>query len=359
VTHSFLGIAPFLFVFAGSVGCTEGPAPESIGYLSIPLTASGPGGATYHLPPVTSLFVSGVGFFGSFSLDDDAAVKTVKIPPGNYSVFLSDANGDATVFPLMRENADGTFDTVPGTLDLTPTITVTENETTALVIRFHVPIVGPITFAVGSVDVSVAVDETAATSFDIELSVHELTTSFVTVGDTAPTELAPRLPATGDTGHSYVASMHTTGPWAFVFTGTVCVPVTGSVHAGGNQGFADLVAEAPPTGEQQLCIQQVTPEQAFISLSFFAAGTPTTPLLSDLPARQFFVNHGIFFPQFDAMLFDGTTLRLKALEGLHTASTTVAGSIGAEVDTPDGGTTIEFWQSFGESGTGTITLTPR
>ncbi|HEU4727238.1 MAG TPA: hypothetical protein VFT22_05105 [Kofleriaceae bacterium] len=358
MTRVFLSLAAVLFAATGSVGCTEAPAPESVGYVSIPLTASGGGGATYHLPPFTSLLLSGAGFFGSFSLDDDTAVKTVKVPPGDYAVFLSDGKGDSTVFPLIRENADGSFDTVPATLDLTPAITVTENETTPLVIRFHVPIVGSITFAVGSVDVSVAIDETAATSFDIELSIHEATTAFVTVGDTAPAELASRLPATGDTGHSYVASMHTTGPWTFPAAGAVCVPVAGSVHAGGNQGFADLIAEAPPSGGEQLCIQQLSPEQAFISLSFFASGTPTTPLLSDLPARQFFVNHAIF-PQIDARLFDGTTLRLKALEGIHTANTAVTAAISAEVDTPDGGTTFEFWHAFEESGTGTITLTPR
>lgn len=360
MTRVFLGLAGVLFAATGGVGCTEASAPEPVGYISIALTASGGEGATYHLPLFTTLSLAGgaVNFFGSFPLDGDAAVKTVKVPPATYSVFLSDAGGDRTVFPLIRENADGTFDTVPGTLDLVPTITVTENETTPLVIRFHVPIVGPITFAVGSVDVSVTVDETVATSFDIELSAHELTTSFVTVGDAAPAQLAPRLPSLGDTGHSYVASMHTTGPWAFVGPGFMCVPVAGSVDAGGNQGFADLVAEVQPSGGEQLCVQQLSPEQVLLSLSFSAAVTPETPLFSDLPAGQLFASHAIFL-QIDATIFDGSSLRLQGLQGIHTASTLVAGSISAEVDIPAGGTAFEFWHGYGESGTGTITLTPR
>lgn len=358
MTRSLLGLAALLFVMIGSAGCTEESAPESVGYVSIPLTASGAGGATYRLPPFTFLDLSGAGFFGSFQLDDEAAVKTVRVPPGDYSVNLFGPNGETTVFPLTRENVDGTFDTVPGTLDLTPTITVTENETTPLVIRFQVPIAGPITFTLGSVDVSVAIDETAAAAFDIEIAAHELTTSFVGVNDTTPAELPPRLPAVGDTGHSYVATLQTVGPWHLAGQNFICAPVTGSVHAGGNQGFADLVFEVRPSGGEQLCIQQVTPEQAFLSVFFSAAGTPETTLFDDLPADEVFASHGII-SQINARLFDGTTLRLKALEGIHTTDTRVDASVGGVFNTPDGGVVFEFWESFEESGAGTITLTPR
>lgn len=270
---------------------------------------------------------------------------------------LFGGNGDNTVFPLTRENADGTFDRVLGTLDLTPTITVVENETTPLVIRFQVAIIGPITFTLGSVDVSVVIDETDASSFDIELSVHELTTSFAFVEDAAPAELGPRLPATGDTGDSYVATMHTAGPWVFTGSDFVCAPVTATIKANGNQGFADLVAEAPPRDTQQLCIQQVTPQRAIVSVNFFSFGAAKTPLLSDLGDAQFFINHGIG-AEIAANIFDGTTLHLNALAGLRATSTSISGTIGAEFITQDG-STFEFWYSLFESGDGTIALTPR
>ena len=148
MTRSLVGLAAVLFVAVRTVGCTEAPASESLGHIAIPLTAPGAGGATYRLPPNTSLFLSGAGFFGRFSLDDDAPSLTVDVPPGDYSVFLS-FDGDTTTWPLRRQNADGTIQIVPGTLDLTSTITVTENQTTSLVIRFHVAGIVPITFRLG------------------------------------------------------------------------------------------------------------------------------------------------------------------------------------------------------------------
>lgn len=66
----------------------------------------------------------------------------------------------------------------------------------------------------------------------------------------------------------------------------VCAPVSASISATGNQGFVELVAEAPPTDFEELCIQQIGPQQAMLEMSFFRNGTATTPLLSDLGDQQ-------------------------------------------------------------------------
>jgi hypothetical protein len=355
--RSLIGPAAVLFVVAGTAGCTEPAAPESLGHIAVPLTAPGSGGATYRLPPNTLLLLSSGGFFGSFSLDDDAPSLTVDVPPGDYSVFLSDSDGDTTIWPLRRQNADGTVDIVPGTLDLTSMITVTKDHTTSLVIRFHVAGIVPITFSLGSVDVTVVVDETPA-SFDFEFEAPALTVASAVFSATAPAVLASRLPATGSMGDRYVLHAQTTSPWSILQPDVVCAQVSLSVEAGGNQGFIDMLTEAPASGNEQLCIFQGQSTFAQIFTTVFHDGPATTPLLSDLGDHPYFIGHSLD-AFLEANVFDGKTLHLDVLAGTHSAPMHLFAEIVAEIPDANGAITFDPWYQYNANGAGTTTLTAR
>jgi hypothetical protein len=357
VVRSLSCLAAFVLAVAGA-GCVQAPASESTGYIHVPLIAPGAGGVIYRMPPNTQLNLSQGGqIVAIFGLDGDATSQTIEEPPGDYGVSLTDLAGDTTVWPLTRVNPDGTTEVVQGLLDLTPTITIADRQTTPLVIRFHLAAIGPITFHVGAIDVSVVVDETAAaTAFDFAITGPLLTAGFVSVGANAPAALAPRLPALNDTGDSYTVTVHTTGPWSFVTSNFVCAQASASVSATGNQGFVELMAEATPTGFDQLCIQQAAPQQAFLFMSFFRQGAAATPLLSDLGDQQYFVGHD-FSAQIAADVFDGFTLDLRPLSGTHPANLFVFGNISVETPTPDGGTSFDTWYQIDNFGDATVTLT--
>ena len=353
--RSLVGAAAVLFVAVGTAGCTEATAPESLGHLAIPLAAPGSGGVTYRLPPNTLLFLSGAGFFGRFSLDHDDPSLTVDVPPGDYAVSLSDSDGDTTTWPLRRQSADGTIQIVPGTLDLTSMITVTKDQTTSLVIRFHVAGIMPITFSLGSVDVTVVVDETPA-SFDFEFEAPSLTVASAVFSDTAPAELASRLPATGSMGDRYVVHAHTTSPWSMVQSDVVCAQVNLSIDAGGNQGFIDMVTEAPASENEQLCIAQAQSSFAQMFTTVFHEGPATTPLLSDLGDHPYFISHGL--DSFvEGTVFDGRTLHLEALAGAHSVPMHLFAEIVAEFPDASGQSTFDHWYLYNANGTGTATLT--
>lgn len=357
MARSLSCLAVFIVAAAGA-GCLQAPASEPTGYIIVPLIAPGAGGVTYRMPPNSVLQLNQPGLGFGIGLDPDATSQTVEVPPGDYSVGLTDPAGDTTVWPLTRVNPDGTTETVPGLLDLTPTISVANHQTTPLVIRFHVAAIGPITFDVGAIDISVEVDETPATAFDFTITSSSLSAGFVFVGANAPAALAPRLPAQDATGDSYSVTAHTTGPWSLVTSNFVCAPVTATVSATGNQGFVQLMGEATPTEFDQLCLQQAAPHQVFVFMSFFRQGPAATPLLSDLGDRQYFVGHD-FSAFLTADVFDGFTLDLRPLAGAHPASLSVFGNISAVASTPDGGTTFDTWYQVDEFGDSTVTLTGR
>jgi hypothetical protein len=353
--RSLIGPAAVLFVAVGTAGCTEATAPESLGHVAIPLTAPGSGGVTYRLPPDTLLFLSSASFFGRFSLDQDDPSLTVDVPPGSYSVFLSDSNGDTTIWPLRRQNPDGTSDIVPATLDLTSMITVTKDQTTSLAIRFHVAGIAPITFSLGSVDVTVVVDETPA-SFDFEFEAPALTVASVVFSDTAPAALASRLPTTGSTGDRYVLHAQTTSRWSMVQPDVVCAQINLSIEAGGNQGFIDMVTEAPASGNEQLCIAQGQSSFAQIFTTVFHEGPATTPLLSDLGDHAYFISHSLS-SFIDGNVFDGRTLHLEVLAGAHSAPMHLFAEIVAEIPDANGEITFDHWYLYNANGAGTATLT--
>ena len=138
----------------------------------------------------------------------------------------------------------------------------------------------------------------------------------------------------------------------------VCALATATVSATGNPGFVNLVAEAPATGFDQLCIEQGGPQQAFLFMSFFRTGAANTSLLSDLGDQEYVVGHD-FSAEVAADVFDGVALDLRPLSGAHPDSLFVFGDIGARPATADPTTPFDTWYQFDENGDATVTLTAR
>src|SRR5262249_31266991 len=158
----------------------------------------------------------------------------------------------------------------------------------------------------------------------------------------APPALRTRLPASGDPGDRYMVRAHVVGPWAIATEGKACAPASVSIDAGGNPGFVNLVAEAPPS-IQPLCIQQDAPGRAEVATVFARQGAALTPLLSDFSPLQYIINEG-FFAVVDDDLFDGRTLRLDAFAGVHVVQLFLFGEIRAQIATrADGSPVVDRW----------------
>lgn len=336
-------------------GCTDAPEVESVGRVEVPLIATGLDGSVYRLPFNTFLFLSGSPFFGSYSMNGETRLFTLVVPPGDYSVSLSHSSGYTAVWPLEREKPDGTIETVSGTLDLTPSITVAENQVTPLVIRFEVAGILPITFSTGSVDVTLDVDGTPSPSLTFRVAATDLTVNDVSPGDeTVPAALLARLPTAGTSGDQYVITMRTIGPWTFSNQDRVCARVAATHEVSGHPGFVNLIAEAPPSEFDQICISQFQ-QFAFVSTGVNRFGAATTELLADFEFDEYFINHNVTM-QFEGEVFDGRTLHLDRLAGARVANAFLGASLGVFIQTE---MLREFhvWPSLSLSGSGTVTLT--
>jgi len=347
-------LRPALCLFAAVVGsgCVEPSA--SVGSIAIPLTAPGPDGSTYHLPSAV-LRLDNPGYHAAFSLDVDGSSTTFDVPAGDYSVSAFHFAGDGDLWPLIREDADGTLTTVLATLDLAPAITVVENQTTGLVFRFHIPSVGPITFSLGSVAVSVDVEGSPASSLDFVISAPSMQVTLLGFGS-GPGVLLSRLPGAGSTGDGYQVIAQVAGPWSLASPNQACAPVFATASATGQPGFVDLVREVPTS--DRLCIEKGD-HTTVIQVSFHRVGNATTPLLSDLGDGQPFVidNRAVVILDDNGAVFDGRVLRLDALLGSRPELVIMASDVGVAAGTlPDGTTLSNEWFQFQENATGTLAL---
>jgi hypothetical protein len=341
-----------LSIALGAVGCAEAPDAAKVGEISVPLTAAGSSGAVYHLPPGTSLSLFNDPVLASFSLDGDAPSVTVSVSPGTYSALLFTQSGVPDTWPLIRQNADGTTETVQATLDPIPSVTVVADQTVPLTIHFHAaPAGGGITFQTGAVQVMIDVDDVPPFEFTIDMP--SLTTTFIDTSEATPPVLPSRLPALGSAGQSYRVVARTTGRWTIGADATVCVPVTTAFEASGQQLFVDLLAETTGSVAVQLCLSQVGTSVG-LDLNFFRSGTPLTPLLSDLTTREVDVLYVAEAIVDAANVFDGTTLRLDRLTGTRSGTGLVFGDIQALRSD----NTFERWFDIEEDGAATVTLSP-
>jgi hypothetical protein len=343
----------FLLFTAAAAGCAVAQVPPA-GQLDVALTAAGAGGVTYRLPPGTDLQVSSDTVFDQFTLDGDTSSLTFDLPPGNYAVSLVHRPRFTTTWPLTRTSPDGTTDTVPATLDPIANVTVTENQTVPLALRFHVAVAETITFVHGSAHVFVDVGETTATAYQLDLDAPGLTDTASAVTPAAPPELGPRMPAVGTTSEHLMLSAKTVSPWQIMDSQTLCADAQVSVYAlVGSPGLADLVKESFLSSG--LCIFQVDATTAEISVVMQRIGPATTPTFTDLGDRKYSM---ITFPVADvnALVHDGTTVHLGALQGTHPANVTLSGAVNA---TDVGGTgSFSHWYSSTTTGSGTTTFTP-
>jgi hypothetical protein len=352
MTRSIFHLTVFLVAIV-SAGCVAAPPSEPVGSIEVPLTAAGANGATYRLPPNTLLVVASGTFSDSFPLDGEAPSLTVNLPPGVYSVSLFNSAGFGSTWPLTRQNADGTVETVQATLlDLMPILTVAEGQTTPLAIRFHVATAGPISFSHGTALVFVEIDEANATSFQFVLDALSLSTLDVRSSPFAPPELAPRLPAPGSTGQSYRMTAQTIAPWFLLSSNMVCAHVSATVEGAGDGRWADLLFEAQSADQAFICLQQIGPQRASIAFSTGHTGAAVTPLLADLGDRIYAVSYRAS-GEVAADAFDGTTLHLSTIAGTRSSSISLSANISV-IEGPG----AQPWLDLFELGDGTTTMTP-
>jgi hypothetical protein len=310
-------------VTTAAIGCAASQDPERVGHIDVPLTAIGPGGAVYRLPPSTSLELLGSSFRDALSLEGDDASVRIDVPPGNYSAFLINPAGFTITWPLSRQNLDGSIDSVQATLDPIPQIGVNENQTTALGIQFHVLGDTVISFTRGTVAVSISVDGSAATS-RFELSFDAPMLSFAgTASQSAPPDLAGRFPANGRTV-SYTADVETTAPFALQNRTTVCAPAI-MRSRGVSLELSDFITEAT-SDAVSICIAQFSSATLALTIQANRVGPPVTALLADLTDQVVAVNYGVE-AFFNAFLFDGTTLQLGPLLGVQSTEMFLFGSV--------------------------------
>jgi hypothetical protein len=352
MTRSMLRLAVFLAAIVNP-GCVAAPPSESVGSIEVPLTAPGANGATYRLPPDTLLVVASGMFGDGFPLDGDAPSLAVKLPPGVYGVSLFNPAGYSRTWPLTRENADGTTETVQATLlDLPPLVTVAEGQTTPLAIRFQVATAGPISFSHGTVLAFVEVDEVEATSFQFVIDAASLSTLDSRPTPFAPPELAPRLPTPGSTGQSYRMTAQTVARWFVASSDTACANVLAFVEGAGEGQWSDLLLEAQSADQAFICIQQRGPQRASIDFSTTHTGPAATPLLADLGDLTYSVSYRAG-GEVAADVFDGATLHLSALVGARPSSISLFANIGVS-----DGVGIQPWLDLFELGDATDTMTP-
>jgi hypothetical protein len=297
-----------------AAGCAAQDS-DPVGSVGVALTATDPSGATYRLPAGTRLAMEGGTYYDEHSLDGDAAFIRIDVPPGDYAAYLVDNDGHTTEWPLERRELDGSMSTVIATL-ITPQpapVTVTTDGLTNLVFQFVVTDVGPITFAEGSVDVSIVVTESTASGLRLEAE-SDLAVTSVSSDPAAPAELADRMPALGDTDLAVALQVSVTGPWAKASSVSACAPVVVLTTSVSQAGLGHLLAES--LGETSLCIFEGADVAPIAQLFFYRFGDATTPTFADLGGVNplFLTSLTIDLP---ASVFDGTTLDLGPVVGTH------------------------------------------
>lgn len=342
-------------------GCASQPSPS--GQLTVALVAPGAGGVTYRLPPGTQLQLTSSSFAGFYSLDAEAASITINVPPGAYGAVLANPGGGYTTsWPLWRTSADGNTTTVvSATTDPNGTVTVVENETVDYAIHFNVATAQVITFAHGTIDVTVDVGENPATSYEIDFDLQALNGTGILDG-AAPPELAARLPA-DVSSTAFSVHTQTAGPWSWASRRSICAPVRVQIQVTGSAGLFDIAFEAIETPDGVfVCINQVN--QTLVVLNVFAekTGLPaTTGTFLDLGDRRY-----DFAFEIDASLqlslWDITGATPPAVDlGLLVGSQPIVQSATFTVAGSDAGTTTPLnpWYDASAVSDGSLTFSPR
>jgi hypothetical protein len=354
-----LGFLPvWLAMAAGGCGALEQEEGD-LGTVGLAIVATGSDGATYRLTPGTLIALrrEAPRFIWNQSLDGDAPVVSIALPPGTYEAGLSHDEGYTTSWPLER-TIDGVTTTVTAEL-LTAqpvTVTVLPNSPTSLVFDFRV-VTGPrVTFDRGALDVSIDADVVTATSFDSSFTTSDLTVTAGFVDGPWAAELEARLPPVGTTGLSVSLAVQLTGPFQEVggeaSNNSLCAPVNVTTNLGaGSAGFADLIAEAGHGdapgylfGPASLCVQDDGISNV-IRFRTSRVGLGETNTFADLTG-DFQWSH-VFLGELTERVYDfqGATFDIEAL--LQQSGTLVLGGF-ARVLSPADNT---VWYTANLSGT--------
>jgi hypothetical protein len=345
-TRTYLGV---MLAATTLVGCAE--QEEQVGDVTVALTAPAADGSIYRLTPGTRASIYGGTFYDEYDLDGDG-VLNLEVPLGVYQVELVHFDGYTTVWPLQRVELDGTIETVQATLTtVMPTaVTVVADAPAALVFAFQVEDVGTVTFAAGDLDVSIDVDELPADGTTTSMT-GDLTASSVVITASAPTGLAPVLPAL-DQPVFFDMTVRTTGAWAQSAASGACVDVAVNGYSTGpHEGFAALIAEsANGSTSAQLCISTFEgTSQA--SLLLVKSGPASTAAFSAFGDNDYsFLSYA--YVDLPGAIFVGDTLHLDELVGVQT----VPASLLTRVNARPAGTTGPRARWYTASFTGTMTF---
>jgi hypothetical protein len=243
---------------AALAACGLGDDPgSSVGHVGMAVVTTGADGALYRLTPGTRLalaLASDPSQVSDFALDGDGAVVTVRLAPGDYQASIYHPDGNFTSqWPLERTNGNEPMGTVTATL-VTPqpvAVTVMTGQTTSLVFQFNVASGGTLTFDRGTVETRIGVATVPASSLSVGADGTGAVAGTPTFGGPAEPALRAVMPGAGATGLSVAVTAHTTGAWQDSSAGSfesgffICAPAQiDSATAGGNDGFAALIAES-------------------------------------------------------------------------------------------------------------------
>jgi hypothetical protein len=346
-------LASSLTLLLCSAGCSSPPAET--GLVTVALVTGGSGGAVYRLPAATSLIVSGPTYYDGVSLDGDGDEVAFDLPPGDYTAALANPFGYSTVWPLVRERADGVIETVQATLVPPAGFIVAAGQTTALVLEFRVATGQIISFSHGTVRTILDVMLSTASAYDVSASAPLSTSSVIEYPDIAP-GLAARLPAEGASGLNAGVTVRIVGAWRQTSSKAACTDAElHFVFGEGHAGFADLVTQAiPTTSTAVVCIVGNGPDDTSITVAFAQQRRATTATFADLGDRWLDASVSFAFGV-ARTAFDGSTLDLQALAGTYEAGllmqTTLYGSHEGE------GLLLGMYDAVHE-GRGTLTFLP-
>ena len=314
--------ASLLFVLAA---CAPEEAPR--GKLSAAIVGTGGGGAQYRLPAGTMLYVSVGSFSDTFSLDGDTTSVAFDVPVGDVEATLIHPAGYTDHWPLEKLLPGGGTDPVTGQL-ATPmpmTFTVLEDETTHVVISFRVA-GGIITFAEGSVEVSVDVTEVGATSGSFSIN-STVAANAVTTGASTPADLIARLPDESATDLFIGITGTITSAWQLYTSDTVCASATVDMSEDESQGWSDLLDETNGNFFQ-FCVRDLGDGNAQLQMSNNRFGEPTTDTFADNTSEVLGYSL-LMIGEFAPSPFVDGTLDLGALDGEFAMPITVWTTVGA------------------------------
>jgi hypothetical protein len=289
----------------------EGVVVERTGTLTAALSTTGPDGATYKFVNNTRLNIytavnsRGASYGIVAPIDGAETVFTKRLPVGTYTLGLTQSNGlERTLNGVTTVVAAEWLDPPDATFD------VVENQTIPVVLHFRVTGIGDITFAMGSVAVTLDVEQTTTTNVSKAREGGNITVTSERFADPAASYVAPLTMTTG-TSHPQAVTVSLSGSWENRLGLSVCRPATiASYSWAATDQALRLRLEQVAAGDGELCFNDNGAADYF-SLHVTRLGPAPADQTSFLPEASYFAVLNITGVVGD--VFDGVTLRQSAL----------------------------------------------